>query len=121
VVLDELLVGRFILIHAHAQNYTVARSDPLVEFNQSWGFFYAWWAPGRPEIQNHHFAAKVRQVRRLAVDIDRKVFRGASSDGGFALTVVWKAEKSQDGEGETHTAVGHNFAQNCFHNTGIIS
>ncbi len=56
----EATVRVWILIDAHAQDHQVGLV--AMELNQGRQFDQAWSAPCRPEIEQHHLAAVLRQL-----------------------------------------------------------
>src|SRR5271157_841705 len=72
--LGDVLLAR--VIHRYTYNLQPLRPILLLQFHQPRHFDLARDAPGRPEIQQHGFAAQVRQAHALAVERFQGEIRG---------------------------------------------
>ena len=87
IVLQKFFVRVVVFVHADAQNHSAFGTDGLLQSVERLRFFQARRAPGRPEIQDHDFAAQVRQMRG-AGDFQIKILGFASRQARFALTIA---------------------------------
>jgi len=58
---------------------------------------YAGRAPAGPEMRNDDFSPQIGQVAGLTGEVESKIFRARSSNGGFSLAIAGHGEGDDQG------------------------
>ncbi len=72
----------------------------MLQLIERLSFFQARRAPGSPEIQQDHFAAKVGKMGGLAVEREGEVLGGLSVQAGLTLTIIGTREQEEQARNE---------------------
>src|ERR1700730_12353280 len=95
--LDEGLDGiPAILIHGDTQHFKSSVLQCLLKLHKPWSLDLARTAPGCPEIEQHHFAAIVREFNALAACILQREI-------GSDLAVLLRLNRRADGPRRSRT------------------
>jgi hypothetical protein len=124
VRLQEFFVGRLVFVHAHADYSAPERFDAALKGVERRGFIHARWTPRGPEIHQHNFAAKIGQMRGLAVAGKLKILGGSPAKAGLALPVIRVSEKDEqaheEGENESRFQFSYQSFVQANYNTSFL-